>query len=74
MNTLSYTIPNLIFADLNGDGKTDVMHVGNSQWRVSWGGTSPLYLLQHSNIIRSDIAIGDFDGDDVADIFIAGCF
>ena len=43
------------------------------QWMVSWGGTSPWGRLQYSGTPLSEVGLGDFDGDGVADMFKSGC-
>ena len=75
----SITLPDLIFADLDGDARCDVMASWSGggerggQWMVSWGGTSSWGRLQYSGTPLAEVGLGDFDGDGIADIFKSGC-
>jgi FG-GAP-like repeat len=75
------TINNLLFGDFDGDGRTDVFTQVGENWMVSWGGRSPWQLLsnRHADWPSSgggshgmlDLAVGDFVGDNRADVFYA---
>jgi hypothetical protein len=77
------TINNLLFGDFDGDGRTDVLTQVGENWMVSWGGRSPWQLLsnRHSDWNPPgsgggshgmlDLAVGDFVGDNRADVFYA---
>ncbi len=72
----------LRFGDFDGDGRTDVIRksfiplqpVGIlNRIMVSWGGSSEWQVLHSTEapIAIDDVAVGDFDGDSVDDIFLA---
>jgi hypothetical protein len=77
------TVNNLLFGDFDGDGRTDVVTQMGDKWMVSWGGRSPWQVLSDrssdwnppgtgdgSHSIM-DFVVGDFVGDNRADIFYA---
>jgi hypothetical protein len=78
------TVENLLFGDLDGDGRTDVFtqmvnpetddencKKGDNAWMVSWGGISPWECINHSQWSLKDFYIGDFVGDGRDDVFFA---
>ena len=75
----STVLPDLLFADLDGDGRSDVTTswsgggARGGQWMVSRSGSSPWSRLQYSGTPLSEVGVGDFDGDGIADIFMSGC-
>ena len=38
INTSGVTLGQMAFADLDGDGSTDIFRAGAERWLVSWGG------------------------------------
>jgi hypothetical protein len=75
-------IGSLLFGDFDGDGRTDVVAINPSgQIVVSWGGVSPFEVLNANPCTSgvpvtcptsvADLAVGDFDGDGVSDLFFA---
>lgn len=74
------TIHQLLFGDFDGDGRTDVVKIENGQFMVSWGGISDWEVLNPNPTggrltllptATSAMAVGDFDGDKIPDIFWA---
>ena len=80
LSTKTEKIDQVLLGDFDGDGRTDVVAIHNGQFVVSWAGISDwevlnadptggrLYLLPSA---VTAMAVGDFDGDGVADIFWA---
>lgn len=74
------TIGQLLFGDFDGDGRTDVVALHDGEFVVSWGGVSTWEVLNPNptggrltllpNAV-SAMAVGDFDGNKIADIFWA---
>jgi len=74
------TIGDLLFGDFDGDGRTDVVALQNGKFMVSWGGISTWEVLNPNptagrltllpNAV-SAMAVGDFDGNKIPDIFWA---
>jgi hypothetical protein len=74
------TVDQLLFGDFDGDHRTDVVAIHGGQFVVSWGGISDWEVLNPdptagrlSLLPRavSAMAVGDFDGDGIGDIFYA---
>ena len=74
------TLDQLLFGDFDGDGRTDVVALHNNQFVVSWGGVSDWEVLNQNptggNILLlpgavTAMAVGDFDGNGISDIFYA---
>jgi hypothetical protein len=74
------TIANLLFGDFDGDGRTDVVALQDGKFVISWGGVSGWEVLNDNPTAGrltllpsavSAMAVGDFDGNKVADIFWA---
>jgi FG-GAP-like repeat len=74
------TIDQLLFGDFDGDGRTDVVAIHDGQFVVSWGGVSDWEVLNPNptggNLFLlpsavTAMAVGDFDGNGVSDIFYA---
>ena len=61
----------LRFADLDGDGKTDVIDVSEERLRFSSGGRSNWVTLRYQR--DGDFKLGDFDGDGSADLLPGEC-
>jgi hypothetical protein len=73
-------VDQILFGDFDGDGRTDVVAIHGGQFVVSWGGVSDwevlnadptggrLFLLPSA---VTAMAVGDFDGDGISDIFFA---
>ncbi len=58
-----------MFADFNGDGKTDTARSQNGKWQVSWGGATPWEPLQSSSEPPiTQMLFGDFSGGHHADV------
>jgi hypothetical protein len=64
----SIPLSQLVFADFDGDGITDIARSANGQWLVSWGGTSAWQVLNKSDQDLRSLVIGDFNGDHKADV------
>jgi VCBS repeat protein len=58
----------LVFADFDGDGITDIARSANGKWLVSWGGKSAWQVLNRSDQDLRSLVIGDFNGDHKADV------
>jgi hypothetical protein len=58
----------LVFADFDGDGITDIARSANGKWLVSWGGKSAWEVLNTSDQDLRSLVIGDFNGDHKADV------
>ncbi len=80
LSAKSDTIDQLLFGDFDGDGRTDVVALRGGQFMVSWGGVSSWEVLNPDptggNVLLlpsaiTAMAVGDFDGDGLADIFWA---
>ena len=74
------TIGQLLLGDFDGDGRTDVVTLQDGKFMVSWGGLSTWELLNPNptagrlTLLPSAVtamAVGDFDGNKLADIFWA---
>ncbi|MGA9639790.1 MAG: VCBS repeat-containing protein [Terriglobales bacterium] len=74
------TMGQLLLGDFDGDGRTDVVTIQNGAFVVSWGGISNWEVLNANptggrlTLLPSAVgamAVGDFDGDKVPDIFWA---
>jgi len=77
------TLNNLLFGDFDADGRTDVFTQVGENWMVSWGGRTPWVRLsnRHNDWLAPgtgngshsmfDFYIGDFVGDNRADVFYA---
>ena len=71
----------LLVIDYDGDGKSDLCHIGNSLTKVytfnntATGMTSSLvytnYGLLKSRLADSDMLVGDFNGDGLTDVFVS---
>lgn len=63
----------LLFGDFDGDGRTDVVAKNGDNLMVSWGGVSDWEQLNPNPVtmLLSDLAIGNFVGDERDDIFWA---
>lgn len=73
LNRMAERAGALRFGDFDGDGRTDVVRIRGRLVEVSWAGGSPwnrLSLLPVSATI-ADVAVGQFDGDSRADLFLA---
>jgi hypothetical protein len=80
LSTKTEKIDQVLLGDFDGDGRTDVVAIHNGQFVVCWAGISDwevlsadptggrLYLLPSA---VTAMAVGDFDGDGIADIFWA---
>jgi hypothetical protein len=72
INTSTYRIADLRFADFDGDGKSDVFGFEAGYWRISSGGAAPWspQPLNSSSLTNSvaGLVVGDFDGDGKPDI------
>ncbi len=69
INTSNVSVPNLYFADFDGNGKTDVFYPNGSKWQVSFDGTGKWTKINTSKIKKLQFA--DFNGDGKADVFYA---
>ena len=61
----------LLFGDLDGDGRTDVIALHDANIDVSWGGVSLSQTINVTAWKLSDMAVGDFGGDGRAEFFLA---
>jgi hypothetical protein len=85
LNRMPEHASSLLFGDLDGDGRTDVIALHAASLDVSWGGLSPWQTVNNLALDGqgiptglpntawklSDLAVGDFDGDGRADLFLA---
>jgi VCBS repeat protein len=85
LNRMPEHASSLLFGDLDGDGRTDVIALHGANIDVSWGGISPWQTINNAALDGqgvptglpntawklSDMAVGDFDGDSRADLFLA---
>jgi FG-GAP-like repeat len=76
LNRMLEHAKDLRFGDFDGDGRIDVLALHGRNLDVSWAGISPWQTINTvsralSNVAMSDLAIGDFNGDHNADIFLA---
>lgn len=62
----------LNFEDFDGDGKTDVFYTDNGFWYIAYGGHTPIYKLNASNIRATGMTMQDFNGDGGADLLYVG--
>jgi len=69
INRSGADIDNLLLADFDGDGRTDVMRTDGRYWWISLGATSPWQRWNRSSIRAPELRVGDFDGDGRADVF-----
>ncbi len=68
---MSATSSGLVFADLDGDGRTDVARSHNGNWEVSWGGRTPWRVLRaHAPEPLSQELVGRFRGGRRADVLL----
>jgi len=80
LNAKTETIGQVLFGDFDGDGRTDVVALHDGKFVASWGGASDWEVLNSDptggrllllpNAV-SAMAVGDFDGNKIADIFWA---
>lgn len=69
LNTSSIPLSDLRFGDIDGDGKTDVLRVGDhNKVVVSFGGTGGWTELTDAGEQNPMIKVGDFNGDGRTDI------
>jgi len=59
----------LLFADFDADGRTDVFLANGSRWYVSYGATGPWQQINVSSTRKYQLAVADFTGDGRADVF-----
>lgn len=64
----SQALPNLLFGDFDGDGRTDVAGKNGANLMVSWGGASEWEVLTQTPAGVEDLAAGNFDGTGADDI------
>ena len=67
----SYPLEDLLLADFDGDGRTDVVRSDGAAWLISSGGVSGWDVLQATTEPLEGAVTGDFDGDGYADVFRA---
>jgi hypothetical protein len=66
---LTPSVDNLVVADFNGDGRSDVALSDSSTWRVSYSGTGNWTTLRSSGFSLTDaVAIAPFDNLPGADV------
>ena len=66
---ISANLKELVFADFNGDGTTDIARSHNYTWQVSWGGATPWRQLQnHPEPLLTQMLVGNFSGGMGADV------
>ena len=73
LNRMTERATALRFGDFDGDGRTDVLRVRGRVVEVSWAGGSPWNRLTRLPVAatRADLAVGQFDDDPRADLFLA---
>lgn len=58
-----------MFADFNGDGKTDIARTHNGKWQVSWCGTTPWKPLSTGRMPPiTQMLLGEFSSQGRADV------
>ena len=69
----SSNLSELVFADFDGDGRTDIARSHGGRWEVSWAGTTTWRVLRtRSQPSFVGMLFGDFDGDRRADVLQTG--
>ena len=63
-----------MLADVDGDGKTDVVSSGANEWLVSYGGATKWTRRAIESVDVTGLRVGDFDGDGRDDLLRAGCY
>ena len=61
------------FADLDGDGVTDVLSASEETLRVSYGGATSWATVRYQHQTLDEVRFGDFDGDGHDDVLIGDC-
>jgi hypothetical protein len=68
---MSASLGSLVFADLDGDGRTDIARSHNGRWEVSWGGRTEWRVLRaHAPEPLSQELVGRFRGGRRADVLL----
>ena len=69
INSSKVDLRNLVVADFDGNGQSDVLYISNGRWRISYDGKGAWKQVNKSNVDRSNLGFGDFNGDGKMDVF-----
>ena len=62
-------VDEVAFGDFDGDGVDDVFNANGTRWAYSSGGRSSWIELNGDDRRTNQLAVADFNNDDIADVF-----